>query len=69
MAVDNLLVISSQLARLPVCPSLHCVHEASKLAVVSCRLMESYRKDAEQHGAVVAFNCEVVGGDLSGESS
>lgn len=31
-----------------------------------CRLMESYRKDAEQHGAVVAFNCEVVGGQISG---
>ena len=36
--------------------------------VVMCRLMESYRKDAEQHGAVVAFNCEVVGGDMSGSS-
>lgn len=31
-----------------------------------CRLMESYRKDAEQHGAVVAFNCEVVSGQVSG---
>ena len=28
--------------------------------------MESYRKDAEQHGAVVALNCEVVGGKVSG---
>lgn len=31
-----------------------------------CRLMESYRKDAEQHDAVVALNCEVVGGKVSG---
>ncbi len=30
--------------------------------------MESYRKDAEQHGALLAFNCEVVGGSLSGLS-
>ncbi len=30
--------------------------------------MESYRKDAEQHGALVAFNCEVVGGNISGLS-
>lgn len=30
--------------------------------------MESYRKDAEQHGALLAFNCEVVGGNLSGLS-
>ena len=30
--------------------------------------MESYRKDAEQHGALVALNCEVVGGNLSGAS-
>lgn len=28
--------------------------------------MDSYRKDAEQHGAVVALNCEVVGGKVSG---
>ena len=31
-----------------------------------CRLMESYRKDAEQHGAEVALNCEVIGGKVSG---
>ena len=30
--------------------------------------MESYRKDAEQHGALLAFNCEVVGGNISGLS-
>lgn len=29
--------------------------------------MNSYRKDAEGHGAKVALNCEVVGGDVSGE--
>lgn len=30
--------------------------------------MESYRKDAEQHSALLAFNCEVVGGNISGLS-
>lgn len=30
--------------------------------------MESYRKDAEQHGALLAFSCEVVGGNISGLS-
>ena len=34
-----------------------------------CRLMESYRKDAEEHGAVVALNCEVVGGNISGHGA
>ena len=28
--------------------------------------MESYRKDAEEHDAVVALNCEVTGGRVSG---
>lgn len=36
------------------------------LCLLLCRLMESYRRDAEQHGAVVALNCEVVGGKVSG---
>lgn len=31
--------------------------------------MESYRKDAEQHGAVVALNCEVVGGKVAGAAT
>lgn len=31
--------------------------------------MESYRKDAEQRGAVLALNCEVVGGNVSSMSS
>ena len=30
--------------------------------------MKSYRKDAEEHGAVVALNCEVIGGQVAGAS-
>ncbi|KAL3156333.1 hypothetical protein ABBQ38_000651 [Trebouxia sp. C0009 RCD-2024] len=50
-------------------PDLNCVAalwSPSTGVISSQKLMESYRKDAEQHGAVVAFNCEVVGGQISG---
>lgn len=32
----------------------------------ACRLMASYRKDAGEHGAVLALNSEVIHGDVSG---
>ena len=46
---------------------LACIHQSMLLFL--CRLMESYRKDAEQHGAVVALNCEVIGGKVSGAAT
>ena len=38
----------------------------SQPLATSCRLMESYRKDAEERGTVVALNCQVTGGKVSG---
>lgn len=32
-----------------------------------CSLMNSYRREAEEHGAKVVLNSEVVGGQVSGE--
>ena len=37
--------------------SVHCL----------CSLMNSYRKEAEQHGAKLVLNSEVIGGQMSGE--
>ncbi|DBA91270.1 TPA: hypothetical protein ACH3X2_004037 [Trebouxia sp. C0005] len=51
-------------------PDLHCVaalKSPSTGVISSLKLMESYRKDAEQHGALLAFSCEVVGGNISGK--
>ena len=49
----------------------HCMRELQAHADTimlpcMCRLMASYRKDAEEHGAVLAFNSEVIHGDVSG---